>query len=148
MLVAVDAGEWGEMSMHQPKAIEVDKLLGQACRDADVLAVLLFGSMARGEQTAHSDIDICLVLTPPNTPDENTCLLRKRMEYLAQFDLDVQIFQALPFYIRSRVLKVGQVPFVRDEDLLYDLAFRTAQAFEDFKPIYYCYLEQVAHGGP
>jgi uncharacterized protein len=134
--------------MDQPKALEVEKLLAQAGRDADVLAVLLFGSVARGEQTAHSDIDICLVLMPPSMPDENTSLLRKRLEYLAQFNLDVQIFQALPLYIRSRILKEGQALFVRDEDLLYDLAFRTAQAFEDFKPIYYRYLEQVADVGP
>lgn len=134
--------------MDRPRDTNIDKLLAQACRDTDVLAVLLFGSVARGEQTAHSDIDICLVLMPPSTSYENTRLLRKRLEYLAQFDLDVQIFQALPLYIRSRVLKEGQVLFVRDEDLLYDIAFRTAQAFEDFKPIYYRYLEQVAHGGP
>ena len=85
---------------------------------------------------------------PPRTSYESTPLSRKRLEYLAQFDLDVQIFQALPLYIRSRILKEGKVLFVRDEDLLYDLAFRTAQAFKDFKPIYYRYLEQVAHVGP
>jgi uncharacterized protein len=75
-------------------------------------------------------------------------LSRKRLEYLAQVDLDVQIFQALPLYIRSRVLKEGRVLFVRNEDLLYEIAFCSAQAFEDFKHIYYGYLEQVAHAGP
>jgi predicted nucleotidyltransferase len=125
--------------MEQAKAIDIDKLLAQACQDADVLAVLLFGSVVRGEQSAHSGIDICLVLVPPRTPYESTLLSRKRLEYLAQFDLDVQ---ALPLYIRSRVLKEGKVLLVRDEDLLYAIAFRTAQAFEDFKPIYYRYLNQ------
>jgi predicted nucleotidyltransferase len=148
ILVALDAAGWGEVSMDQPKATDIDKLLARSRKDADVLAVFLFGSVVRGEQTAHSDIDICLVLVPPSTPYERTLLSRKRLDYLAQFDLDVQIFQALPLYIRSRVLKEGQVLFVRDEDLLYDIAFRTAQAFEDFKPIYYRYLEQVAHVGP
>jgi predicted nucleotidyltransferase len=134
--------------MKQPRATDVDRLPAQACQDADVLAVLLYGSVARGEQTAGSDIDVCLVLMPRSTPYESAILSRKRLDYLAQFDLDVQIFQALPLYIRSRVLKEGQVLFVRDEDLLYALAFRTAQAFEDFKPIYYRYLEQIAHVGP
>jgi hypothetical protein len=35
---------------------------------------------------------------------------------------------------------------VKDEDALYEVAFRTAQAFEDFKHIYRDYLEQVARG--
>jgi predicted nucleotidyltransferase len=133
--------------MDQSKVISVNKLVAQASQDTDVLAVILFGSVARGEQTAHSDVDICLVLTPERVRDKSV-LSRKRLEYLAQFDLDAQIFQALPLYIRHRVLKEGQVLFVRDEDLLYEVAFRTAQAFEDFKPIYYRYLEQVAHVGP
>jgi uncharacterized protein len=134
--------------MNQPQATDVDRLLAQACQDADVLAVLLYGSVARGEQTARSDIDVCLVLRPRSTPYDSTRLSRKRLEYLTHFDLDVQIFQALPLYIRSRVFKEGQVLFVRGEDLLYAIAFRTAQAFEDFKPIYYRYLEQIAHVGP
>jgi hypothetical protein len=36
----------------------------------------------------------------------------------------------------------------RDDDRLYDLALRTARAFEDFKPIYRTYLEAVRDAGP
>jgi hypothetical protein len=60
---------------------------------------------------------------------------------------DVRIFQQLPLYIRVRVLKEGRILFVRDENQLYELAFRTAQAFEDFKHIYYGYLKEVALAG-
>ena len=126
--------------MDQSKATIVNNLVARAAQDADVLAVILFGSVARGEQTARSDIDVCLVLTPERIRDKSVAS-RTRLEYLSHLDLDVQIFQALPLYIRYRVLREGQVLFVRDEDLLYEVAFRTAQAFEDFKPIYFCYLE-------
>jgi hypothetical protein len=37
--------------------------------------------------------------------------------------------------------------FTRNESLLYELAFRTAQAFEDFRHIYYGYLKEVAFAG-
>lgn len=134
--------------MDQRKTTDVEKLRRLACQDTAVLAVLVFGSVARGEQTARSDLDVCLVLMPRRTPYESILMACKRLEYLTHVDLDVQIFQALPLYIRSRILKEGQVLFVRDEDLLYEVAFRTAQAFEDFKPIYHRYLEEVAHAGP
>jgi len=126
---------------------ELERLLRRAHEDAAVLAVLLFGSAARGELSSHSDIDVCLVLEPQPKSYARTSLSRKRLEYLQHFDLDVHVFQQLPLYIRRRVLKEGQVLFVRDEDLLYDVAFRTAQAFEDFKHIYYEYLERVAYAG-
>ncbi len=129
-------------------ARELDTLLEQAHRDPEVLAVILFGSAARGEATAHSDLDVCIVLRPHRnrgTENDPGKLARKRLEYL-HFNLDIKIFQQLPLYVRRRVLKEGRVLLVKDEDQLYELAFRTAQAFEDFKRIYYDYLEEVARG--
>jgi hypothetical protein len=125
----------------------IGKLLAKARQDQGVLAVFLYGSAVRQEQTPLSDVDICLVLVPQPTPLEPTELSRKRLEYLKDFPLDVQIFQQLPLYIRTRVLREGRILFVREEGLLYELAFRTAQAFEDFKHIYYSYLEEVAIAG-
>jgi DNA polymerase sigma len=56
--------------MDQPKAIDVDKLLTLAGQDTEVLAVLLFGSLARGEPSQGSDVDVCLILMPQRTPYE------------------------------------------------------------------------------
>jgi len=126
---------------------QVERLLRRAQADPEVLAVIQFGSAGRGERTPSSDIDICLVFHR-RSPDR-LALSRKRLDYLkdTNLDLDVHIFQFLPVYIRRRVLKEGQVLFCRDEEELYELAFRTAQAFEDFKHIYQGYLEEVAHAG-
>ncbi|MCS6937409.1 MAG: nucleotidyltransferase domain-containing protein [Candidatus Bipolaricaulota bacterium] len=44
--------------------MSLEKLLEQARSDSAVLAVLLFGSAARGEEHSQSDLDICLVLYP------------------------------------------------------------------------------------
>jgi predicted nucleotidyltransferase len=120
---------------------QVELLLKEAQQDSDVLAVMLFGSVARGESSAQSDVDICLVLYPKRWQLEE--LARKRWEYL-RFDLDIKIFQQLPLYVRRRVLREGVILLVKDEDQLYELAFRTAKEFEDFKHIYRDYLEAIA----
>jgi hypothetical protein len=60
--------------------------------------------------------------------------------------LDVRVFQRLPLYIRQRVLKDGKVLHVKNEDELYDVAFRTVRAWEDFRPFYRAYLDEVANG--
>jgi len=122
---------------------QLELLLKKVQQDSDVLAVMLFGSVARGESSAQSDVDICLVLYPKRWQLEE--LARKRWEYL-RFDLDIKIFQQLPLYVRRRVLKEGIVLLVKDEDQLYELAFRTAKEFEDFKHIYRDYLEAIARG--
>lgn len=128
------------------KSREIDRVIERARQDKRVLAVILFGSMSTGAQGPLSDVDLCLVLDPRFVGDEKS-VFEKRLDYLGEFDLDVQIFQQLPLYIRRRVLKEGRALFVRDEDLLYELAYRTAQAFEDFKQTYGLYLEQIARAG-
>jgi len=124
---------------------QVERLLESAQADPEVMAAIIFGSAVRGERAATSDIDVCLVCCPGET--DRLALSRKRLDY-AGLDIDVHIFQLLPIYIRRRVLKEGRVLFCRDEEELYELAFRTAQAFEDFKHIYHEYLEEVARAGP
>ncbi|MGH7312542.1 MAG: nucleotidyltransferase family protein [Candidatus Rokuibacteriota bacterium] len=118
---------------------QLERLIARAREDPAVLAVVLFGSAARGEATSASDVDVCLVLNPDAAGEAG----RLRLEYLAGVDLDVQVFQALPLYVRPRVLREGRVLLSKDDDRLYELAIKTAKAFEDFKPIYRRYLDAV-----
>lgn len=131
------------------KAEELNKsvrqVLARAENDDEVVAVLLFGSMARHEADPISDVDICLVLRPGKYGA--LALSHKRLDYLKEGDADIHIFSQLPLYVRRRVLKEGKILLCHDEDALYEMAFRTAQAFEDFKHIYYGYLEEVANAG-
>lgn len=121
----------------------MNRILDRAQKDGEVVALILFGSRVRGEATLDSDMDICLMLRPGNYDD--LTLSRKRLSYLKESDADIHIFSQLPLYIRRRVLKEGKVLLCRDEDALYEIAFRTAQAFEDFKHIYYGYLEEMVN---
>lgn len=141
--VRIDRRLW-EVTYHvaMNEDIGVRRLMARAEGDPDVLGVILFGSQARGDAGPGSDIDVCVVLEP--SAPFGLEASRKRLEYLAGSDLDVKIFQQLPLYIRSRILKEGRVVFVRDEDRLYELAIRTARAFEDFRPYYQRYLDAVA----
>lgn len=124
----------------------VDRLIEKARADDSVLAVLLFGSRARGEETSRSDVDLCLVLpSGKDTPEDR---MTARLAYMPSIGVDIHVFQLLPLYIRSRVLREGVVLYCRDMDELYTIAYRTAEAYEDFKPRYRYYLEQVADAGP
>jgi len=125
------------------KGSVLERLIARAQADEDVLAVMLYGSEARGEATAASDVDVCLVLQPRAAEQR----AEKRLEYLGEFDLDLHVFQALPLPIRRRVLKEGRILLSKDEDALYDLALRTAKEFDDFRHIYEAYLEAIADGG-
>lgn len=126
---------------------EVQEVIAVAMEDNRLLAVMLFGSRARGEVKAASDVDLCLILDPKH--DDADAAASVKLDYLKNTPdcFDIQIYQSLPIYIRKRVLAEGQVLCCRDEDALYDLAFRTIREFEDFRPRYQYYLDEVARAG-
>jgi uncharacterized protein len=121
----------------------LDLLLSAVERDARVLAVLLYGSEARNEARSDSDTDVCLVLSLD--VDIVRVGPQVHLDYIGYSGLDVQVFQRLPLYVRQRVLKDGKVLYVRAEDDLYELAFRTIDSYEEFRPFYLEYLQQTAN---
>ncbi|MBF0217674.1 MAG: nucleotidyltransferase domain-containing protein [Candidatus Omnitrophica bacterium] len=122
---------------------EIEALVKKANNDKCILSVVLYGSRSRGITDGYSDIDICLVLRKGRY--DPLSLSRKKMQYLCEFDMDIQIFQQLPLYIRRRVIKDGRILFSADDDELYDMVFRTIDEFEDYKSIYFEYLKEVEH---
>ncbi len=75
----------------------LDRLVREAETDPAVLAVMLFGSAARGQAGTGSDLDVCLVMDPACGADA----LERRLHYLGRYDFDVQVFGALPLVMRS-----------------------------------------------
>lgn len=128
------------MSVTDKKYLE--KILKDVKKDNQILTLFLFGSAARGENYKKSDVDVCLVLMPGHYTHLE--LSQKKLKYLKSFNLDVQIFQQLPIYIKRRILKEGKVLFCRDEEKLYEVSFSVIREFADFEHIYQDYLKEVA----
>jgi len=121
---------------------ELEKVVEKAKKDEDVLAVMLFGSYARGEAKPDSDIDVCLVLSKKFKGD----FTEKKLEYLSELPskFDIHIFQQMPLYIRIRVLREGKILLDKNYDELVWLAIRTIKDFDLFEKHYYACIKGVA----
>ena len=121
----------------------IHEIIEKANHDDEVIAVALFGSFARNER--YRDIDVCIFLKPQSYKPID--LSRKKLSYTQENqNIDVQIFQQLPLYIRKRILEEMKIEYCRDEDALYDLCFTTLREFGDFKYCYEDYLKGVESG--
>ncbi|MBA7510306.1 hypothetical protein ES705_02282 [subsurface metagenome] len=123
----------------------INELVKIAKLDKEILALILFGSITRQENLNDSDVDICIILKSREYSAKH--LSYKKLKYLKEFNLDIQIFQQLPIYIKKRVMKEGKILFCKDEDEMYKIAFKTMEEFTDFEHIYRDYLKEVAHAG-
>ena len=120
------------------------KIVEEARKDKDVLAVMLFGSYIR-KKTKPKDIDVCIVL---NSKKDDLFMSNKKLEYLklCPEKYDIQIFQQLPVFIRMRILKEGEFLLSKDNKLMTKIALSTFKEFDLFKRHYYFCIKEIAYG--
>ncbi|KXA96211.1 hypothetical protein AKJ37_01040 [candidate division MSBL1 archaeon SCGC-AAA259I09] len=113
-------------------------------KDNRILAVLLFGSVASGEDHSRSDVDVALVV--PGASDfyydcEDISDGDVRMEHVlmkvyrkvntVSEDLDVHIFEELPLHVQMDIIKNHQIIYTADKYGMYEYFFNYRKLWED-----------------
>ena len=100
--------------------------------------IILYGSYLGDYHYDDSDIDICIYIQ-----EDERNLAEIRLNLLKKFEdkFDIQIFQLLPIYIQIEVLK-GKVLYMRDENMIYEIAYETIEEYEEFSPLYKDYINR------
>ncbi len=91
----------------------------------DVEAVLLFGSIVKGESHNASDIDVCLV-----NPKNKNVLIKVFERHGGKYD--VKIFEDLPLYIQIEIIKNHEVLIGDDVELSYYF-YKTRKIWKDME---------------
>ncbi len=96
----------------------------------EVLAVLLYGSVVKGEETPRSDIDVCIVASVSGNKVE---LLKEVYRNLDVFSkkYDVRIFEELPLYIQIQIIQNHEVVYTRDIYELHEYFYFFRKLWED-----------------
>ena len=95
-----------------------------------VIAVILFGSVARNEQKPFSDIDICIVTDRTITDEE-----KAELAGYSSPSVEISFFHDLPVAIRYRAIKEGKILYCRDSLALRRVMKDTIRIYLDFQPV-------------
>ncbi len=99
-------------------------------RTFEVLGLLLFGSVAKGESSDRSDIDLCVVA--PVVRD-HPVFFRWLLAHLRDTRYDLRIFELLPLYLQIELIEHGEVLFARDLYELYEYFYPFRRLWDDQK---------------
>jgi uncharacterized protein YutE (UPF0331/DUF86 family)/predicted nucleotidyltransferase len=96
----------------------------------DLMAVLLYGSVIKGEETPRSDIDICLVAP---TCKDKAGLIREVHRNLDVFSkkYDIRFFEELPLYIQIQIIGNHEIIYMKDVYELFEYFYYFRKLWED-----------------
>ena len=99
-------------------------------RNENILAVLLFGSLAK-EEIGPRDIDICVIA--PNTNAKQIMKKIWQKVDVAAKKYDVYCFEELPLYIRWEIIDNHKIIWAKNEGELYEYFYYFRKLYEDQK---------------
>ena len=117
----------------------IDRLKDAAERvlpEAPVLFAYVFGSVARGESTRHSDIDVAVYVDPATRRDalDLSFDIADRLEEAARAgDIEVVILNDVPLRLAGRAIQERIVVYSRDECARVAYESLTLREFLDFE---------------
>lgn len=104
----------------------------------DVIAAYLFGSLAEGRATSHSDVDTAILFTDASDPlaiGDRQLQLMGELERFTDREMDVVILNTAPSILQNQVLRHGRLIYERDRLARVDFEVRAGKIYMDLKPM-------------
>jgi predicted nucleotidyltransferase len=103
----------------------------------DVVAAYLFGSTARGESRADSDVDVAVLFEPPpvHTLNGLRLSLEGALERALGVPVDLVVLNDAPVDLRARILRDGRLLVDRDRAARIRFEVRTRNEAFDLQPV-------------
>ena len=129
------------------RAAIVDHLTRYFAGREDVIAAYLFGSVARGESRASSDVDIAVLLRdgkPATIADfDRVFEMQEQLGALVRRNVDIVAMNEAPLDLLHRVLRDGVRVLDRDPLARMEFELQVRTQYFDFLPILLRYRESV-----
>ena len=123
--------------MHEPAVSTRIRAYFERHAGSDVVCVYLFGSTARGEARADSDLDIAVLYrtNPPHTLEGAGVSLAGEVERATERPVDVVVLNRAPVDLVHRVLRDGILVYETDPSARIAFEVRSRNIDFDLKPI-------------
>jgi len=120
-------------------ALDETSLAAFLATQPDVVAAYLFGSLAEGRATSHSDVDTAILFAAGYdslTMGDRQLQLMGELERFTDRKVDVVILNTASPILQHQVLRHGRLLYERDLRARVEFEVRAGQVYADLKPMY------------
>ena len=130
-------------------AQQLERYFAAHAADGNLVAVWLFGSVARGVAGARSDVDVAILFRrdPPRTFDALPLRLEGELERLLGRRTEVVCLNLVSVDLCARVLRDGVLLLDQDPALRIGFEVRTRNLWFDLQPVLRTYRRLAAPAG-
>ena len=114
--------------------IELDSVVDRLARHGEVIVAWVYGSVARGEATDSSDIDLAVAFDEPHAePWERVDALRADLQEATTRELSVIDLNRAPTALAYEVIRDGRVLLCRSDLRLHGEQQRVWSLWEEYR---------------
>lgn len=107
------------------------KDLAEGC---NISLLYVFGSYAKGKNTASSDLDIAVLLKEGFRPMDKLNLLGELTSVFKREDIDLVIMNSANSVLRHQIIKYGKLVYMENEDVKVSFEVKTLKEYMDMEP--------------
>lgn len=124
--------------MTQKNLDEINKLfkdnLKSLLQEYDIKLIYIFGSYAKGNNNANSDLDIAVLLNNDYDPMDKLSLIGDLTSIFKRNDIDLVILNSANSVLKHQVIKYGKLIFMENEDIKVNFEVRVLKEYMDMEP--------------
>lgn len=124
--------------MIQKNLEEISKLfkdnLKSLLQEYDIKLIYIFGSYAKGNNNANSDLDIAVLLNNDYDPMDKLSLIGDLTSIFKRDDIDLVVLNSANSVLKHQVIKYGKLIFMENEDIKVNFEVRVLKEYMDMEP--------------
>lgn len=124
--------------MIQKNLEEISKLfkdnLKSLLQEYDIKLIYIFGSYAKGNNNANSDLDIAVLLNNDYDPMDKLSLIGDLTSIFKRDDIDLVVLNSANSVLKHQVIKYGKLIFMENEDIKVNFQVRVLKEYMDMEP--------------
>lgn len=103
-------------------------------QEYDIKLIYIFGSYAKGNNNANSDLDIAVLLNNDYDPMDKLSLIGDLTSIFKRNDIDLVILNSANSVLKHQVIKYGKLIFMENEDIKVNFEVRVLKEYMDMEP--------------
>ncbi len=103
-------------------------------QEYDIKLIYIFGSYAKGNNNANSDLDIAVLLNNDYDPMDKLSLIGDLTSMFKRDDIDLVILNSANSVLKHQVIKYGKLIFMENEDIKVNFEVRVLKEYMDMEP--------------